>query len=699
MHEDFKGQDLRGRSFRGLDLSYADFSDARLGSNDFTGATLTGAKFCRARFGLSRKAWAGGFVLQLVVGGLAGLLAAVGASAFFARTESILKFLQITTIAAVFGTTIGLALFFGGVGWVAVQRNRLDYLHWLTAVILAAGTAVTMVSPLNLNLVLAAEAAVTTIGPLAEAVAIAAVVVVIVAVAVAGAGTQVGTVAVAVAMAITIDLAVIEVGAPGRNGTTALALASAVARVGAVAGAAAVALAALLSAYGFYLGHRAIRREESQLSLLRRAHLAFASTGASRFTSTLTNVDFTDADVKHVNFSAAQLIDCTFHNTKNLHLAQTKNTLLAPHKVRELLSSRRSDDHDFTNLNLTGANFAGMGLRGFDFAHANLSHADFSGCDLSQANLSAVTAVSAKFNRATLTDANIQNWNIDARTELADIICTRVFLGPNQTDPNPPVGEFLPGEFSKLYQQVADTVDFILHSPAELAAFIRAVDHLKSHGGEDIYVQNIERKEEAIVVKLKAPEGFDRDQIYKDVRQEFVVQLTQLETAKTYLTEERDKLETKLNKNQDVLNSLLEKMVARPSTVIHTLENHMTDKSQTIGNITNRDGVINLGNDNKISNKVSITLAPPEQAQLKALLDQLDQILKASAMPADDRDYALKQVDGMRDVMEQNDQPDPGKIQRALNVVQGIVGNLEGLTETGTRIGEVAGKIGGILGF
>jgi uncharacterized protein YjbI with pentapeptide repeats len=655
MHENFKGQDLRGRSFRGQDLSYADFSDARLGSNDFTGATLTGAKFCRARFGLSRKAWVGGIVLQMMGGSVAGVLTGVAVSLFFVLTHAIFKGFRITNMAAESGTMIGLILLIEIIAWSAIQHNRFDYLLWLLMVIIAGAGA---------GIGAGVGAGVGTI-----AIGVAGALAVGIAVAGAVAGAMAGAVPVAVALVFALPLALSMVGAD----VEAASLSVSVSNV-------------LFLAYSFYLSHRATRREEPQLSLLRRARLATGSVGASRFTGTLTNVDFTDADVKHANFSAAQLIACTWHGTKNLHLAQTKNTLLAPRKVRELLSSGRSADHDFSNLNLTGASFAGMDLRGFDFAHANLSHADFSGCDLSQANLCAVTAVAAKFNRAPLTDACIQNWNIDARTELADIICTRVFLGPNQTDQNPPEGGFLPGEFSKLYQQVADTVDFILHSPAELAAFIKAVDHLKSHGGEDIYVQNIERKEESIVVKLKAPEGFDRDQIFKEARQEFALQLAKAETTVTLLSN-----------HNDLLNSLLNAMVSRPINLIQQMENHMTDKSITTGDISNRDGVVNLGNHNKISNK--ITLAPPEQAQLKALLDQLDQILKSSAMPTGDRDYALKQVDGMREVAAQDEPVEPGKIQRALNVVQGIVGNLDGLTQTASQIGEVAGKIGGVLGF
>ena len=142
-------------------------------------------------------------------------------------------------------------------------------------------------------------------------------------------------------------------------------------------------------------------------------------------------------------------------------------------------------------------------------------------------------------------------------------------------------------------------------------------------------------------------------------------------------------------------------MVNRPINITQQLESHMNDKRQSIGNISNGDGVITVGNDNKIGNKInkSAPLAPPELAQLKALLDQIDQILKASTIPADDRAYALKQVGGMRDAVEQSAEPEPAKIQNALNVVQGIVGNLDGLTQTATQIGEVAGKIGGILGF
>ncbi len=117
--------------------------------------------------------------------------------------------------------------------------------------------------------------------------------------------------------------------------------------------------------------------------------------------------------------------------------------------------------------------------------------------------------------------------------------------------------------------------------------------------------------------------------------------MAKAETAVTLLTE-----------NRDFLYPLLKDLANRPINITQQLESNMNDNRQSIGNISNVDGVITVGNDNKIVNKInkSAALAPPELAQLKALLDQLDQTIKASAIPADDRAYALKQVSGMRDL-------------------------------------------------
>jgi uncharacterized protein YjbI with pentapeptide repeats len=641
MNEDFRGQDLRGRSFKGLDLSYADFSNALLGSNDFRGATVTGAKFCRTNFGLSPVMQSIDFVLRMLLLSVAGVLVITCATRLPVLLAGITG--GHTGIFLLVFSSIMVFFFL-----LALQRDRMQGLVWAI-----------------LGLI-------------------------VVAVSMGGSGNEkgaLGLVLIAILAIVLVSVAVIA--------TTNISLAG---TVGGVLGVAFIdtggeltqqiivyVSVAFLFLFSFYVGRRAVLREEPQLSFLRNFSIAFRSVGASRFDGDLEAVDFTGANFEYVNFSCVKMINCKWRGVKNAHLAQIKNTLLEPRKVRDLMMDGCSSDHDFSGMSLEGANFDELDLSGFDFSHTNLSYANFNSSNLTGANLTYTNVVGAKFNKATLTDAKIQNWNIDPRTQFDEVNCTRVFLGPNQTDPNPPRGEFKAGEFSKLYQQVLDTVDFILHSPEALDAFINAVNHLKTHGDADFYVQNIERKEDSVVVKLKAPDGIDREQIYIEVQREFELKLAKLETANHYLST-----------HSDLLGSLLGKMVEKPINLVNKLESTImgdNNRTQNIRDVSVNNGALNLGDNANVTNTVALT--PDDQIELKNLLAELCKLITSSGLSHTDRDYAQAQVASLHDEITQNAKPEPNKIHRGLKLIQSIFTGIDTLQDTAEKAGEIVAKIGG----
>ena len=64
---DYRGMELRGRAFRGMNLARADFSEADLRGADFTGASLIDANFTNARLGVRPFT---GFLLLLGAGAI-----------------------------------------------------------------------------------------------------------------------------------------------------------------------------------------------------------------------------------------------------------------------------------------------------------------------------------------------------------------------------------------------------------------------------------------------------------------------------------------------------------------------------------------------------------------------------------------------------------------------------------------------------
>ncbi len=80
--------------------------------------------------------------------------------------------------------------------------------------------------------------------------------------------------------------------------------------------------------------------------------------------------------------------------------------------------------------------------------------ADLIGANLSGAKLIRTQALKTNFEEATLTGACIQDWNINGETNLNCTTCLYIYLQEYQQDRRPYVGEFLPQEFTQLFQEV-----------------------------------------------------------------------------------------------------------------------------------------------------------------------------------------------------------------------------------------------------
>ena len=236
---------------------------------------------------------------------------------------------------------------------------------------------------------------------------------------------------------------------------------------------------------GWYLNYRSFQTEEALLLPLRRLSLKWQSWGSARFNgATLVECDFSGTNLKHANLSRCRLIRCNFHNSLNLHLANTLHTPLEPLAVRQLALTGKTEVKDFSRLDLRGVVFAGLDLQESDFYHADLSEADFRGCNLKDCNFTEAMALGTLFDQAEFTGAILDNWSVDKTTQFTDAKCAYIWLKRDKSERNPPKDDefFKDGDFAKLYQEVANTVDFIAHSQDELDAYLMAIQQIRTDG-------------------------------------------------------------------------------------------------------------------------------------------------------------------------------------------------------------------------
>ena len=81
--QNFRHQNLQGRSFKGRNLTNEDFSYADIRGADFTNATLDGANFHRARCGLARKSQIQIFLIVALLSAISGIAAVIAVDSTF----------------------------------------------------------------------------------------------------------------------------------------------------------------------------------------------------------------------------------------------------------------------------------------------------------------------------------------------------------------------------------------------------------------------------------------------------------------------------------------------------------------------------------------------------------------------------------------------------------------------------------------
>jgi uncharacterized protein YjbI with pentapeptide repeats len=704
MPPDYAGQNLRGRSFKGQNLTGANFSKADIRGANFTEAILKGADFTGAKAGLQRR-WAIGLlmiswllsgpsgILSLLMGALVAIIFRPATIENWSHNQQIIIGIVSLIVLMVFciitlrkGLTVGIgAGALAGVGAFVVALA-------VALVRSVAGTGAAAVAG-----VLAAA--------LAFAIAVAGAVAF--AVAVAGAGAIAGAIA----------------------GTTAVAVALAFTGAGAGAGAVvraetvAVAVAVAFTLFSAYIGWRSLTGNEKD-AWVRSFAVAFAATGGTSFRGAdLTDADFTGAILKNTDFRKANLTRTRFYEAKKLDLARVGDSILAKRNVLNLLVSCNGREKSYLGANLKGANLIGADLTKANLKDADITEATFQGACLEWANLTLAQAVGADFTSAKMTGACVEAWNIESSTLLNNVDCRFVYLLEHpkpETDDRerrPSSGEFQPGEFTKLFEEVLNTVDLIFRNGIDWKAFVNAFDNVQQQNQDtELALQSIENKGDGVVVvKVGVSEGADKEKIHSDFTQSYQLALEAVEEKYKAQLQAKDNEIFIYRQQSAEMKEIVSLLANKPINV--QVDNKLENKNMTNSNDSSRNiNIGNIGGDfnasgqalnlGDISGTVTNTInelpssSEPDKPGIKELLAQLQTAIEAEEnLPPEDKAEALEQVKALA---EAGKNPQEGAMQKAaktaIKILKGTVASLPDATKLVEECGKLLPLISQLLG-
>ncbi|GET38889.1 hypothetical protein MiSe_36490 [Microseira wollei NIES-4236] len=526
MPQDFSGRNLRGRNFKGQDLTGANFSHADIRGANFTNAILKGANFSHAKAGLQHRWAIVLLIISLILSVLSGLLSVLAGflvALFF--TPTVMK--DYTIIPGVL-ILIVLAAFF-----IATIRKglRAVVVLWAMTVPMTAVVSIALATIVPRD----AAATITILTPIIVAAAVAAAVAVAAIVATAAAVTELAAVLVAATLtAVGVVLA-----------------AATLTWVGVVAAAAAVAtpVAAVMVVVGIYIAWRALAGDEKH-AFVRTIAVIFAATGGTSFRGAyLTDADFNQAILKNTDFRNANLTRTRFYEARKLNLARLGDSILANQAIFNLLISGNGRDKSYTHANLRGANLIGANLTNANLKEADIVEATFQGANLEWANLTLTQAIGTDFTNAQMTGACLEAWNIENSTKLDNVDCRFVYLlenpkpGTDDRERRPSSGEFKPGEFTKLFEEVLNTVDLIFRNGVDWKAFVTAFKKVQVENEDtELAIQSIENKGDGVVVvRVSVPPDANKEKIHGDFMQNYQLALKEIEKYKELYEDQRKK--------------------------------------------------------------------------------------------------------------------------------------------------------------
>ena len=734
---DYSGQNLRGRSFKGQNLTGANFSKADIRGADFSNATLRGANFSHAKAGLQDHWTIGLIIFSLLLAVISGFYWSCGAGSVLPsinNTSETDNSSENNFFYTNLGRFIPLAILF----YAIIRLGLVTTLGFLTvaatvalitiAVLMAAIFVVWAVLKIGEIKIPTGEEKITWEHkfdftgfqdwilsiPLQAIFSLYSLILAVLV------GVAPGTVAVSVAEIVGGRLVV-------KGVVTAAVVVPAVFvlfwdllfkiksqlyiqsqlyiwELGwnkAITTANAAIGAAIGMAFCVYVSKRALARDEKQ-AFIRNIIIAITAWRGTRFRGAdLTDAIVTKATLTNTDFKKANLTRTRFYEVKGLDCAKVGDSILASQAVLKLLTSGDGKGKSYAGVNLKGANLIGANLKEVNLKDADISEATFQGACLERANLTLTQAVGTDFTSAQMTGACVEAWNIESTTKLDNIDCRFIYLlenpkpGNDDRERRPSSGEFQPGEFTKLFEEVLNTVDLIFRNGIDWKAFVNAFQTVQNQNEDtELALQSIENKGDGVVVvKVGVSDGADKEKIHSDFTQNYQLALQAVEEKYKAVLQAKDE-EILFHRQQSAkIPEMIISLANKPINV--QVDNKLENKNMTNSNDASRNfqmgnvggnfnasgQALNLGD---ISGTVTNTInelpksPEPQKPGIKELLTQLQAAIEAEKdLSQEDKAEALEQV---KTLAEAGKNPQEGAKQKeaktAMKILKGTIAGL-----------------------
>ncbi|MBC5794941.1 pentapeptide repeat-containing protein [Sphaerospermopsis sp. LEGE 00249] len=397
--------------------------------------------------------------------------------------------------------------------------------------------------------------------------------------------------------------------------------------------------------WGYFFSNAAIECDQ-KFAWIWKMCVNFTAKGGTIFTNTnLTEANFTKATLKNTDFRKANLTRTRFYEAKKLDFARPGNTILANPAVLNLLVTLNGRNKSYVGANLRGANLIGADLTEANLKDADIIEATFQAAYLEWANLSFTQAVGTNFTHAQMTGACLEAWNIESTTVLDNVDCRFVYLlenpkpKTNDRERRPSSGEFQPGEFTKLFEEVLNTVDFIFRNGINWQAFFHAFGKVQNDNEDtELSIQSIGNKGDGVVVvKVAVSEGADKEKIHGDFNQNYKLALAAIEEKYKAELQAKDN-EIVIYRQQSADMTEIVKLLANQPINVQ-VDNKVENKNMTNSNDFTRNVEVemNIKEATGVAGKVmgdQIINPKPNLADSAGEIQQLLQILNQS-YPAD----------------------------------------------------------------